>query len=78
MLRYLYRRGQLRGLFGGSKPWTMVWAVIFGARMVKKATTREPKVVFSEVLTPGETVVVRQEEQPSSRRTRRRRERGRQ
>lgn len=64
MLRYLYRRGQLRGLFGGSKGWTVVWAVIFGARMLKKATTREPEVVYSEVLSPGETVVVRHEDQP--------------
>ena len=62
MLRYLYRRGQLRGLFGGSKGWTVVWAVLFGARMWKKASTREAKVVYSEVLSPGETVVVRHEE----------------
>jgi hypothetical protein len=62
MLHYLYRRGQLRGLFGGSKGWTLVWAVIFGARMLKKASTREPEVVYSEVLSPGETVVVRHED----------------
>ncbi len=66
MLRYLHRRAQLRGLFGGSKGWTLVWAVIFGARMFKKAITREPQVVYSEVLGPGETVIVRHEVQPTT------------
>lgn len=71
MLRYLYRRGQLRGLFGGSRGWTVVWAVIFGARMLKKATTREPEVVYSEVLGPGETVILRNEAPSPTRRSRR-------
>jgi hypothetical protein len=59
MLRYLYRRGQILGLLGGSRGWTVLWAVIFGARMVKKATTRDAKVVYSETLRPGESVVIR-------------------
>lgn len=77
MLRYLYRHGQLRGLFGGSKGWTVVWAVIFGARMFKKATTREPEVVYSEVLRPGETVVLRHDDQPAPKRRAGRRKGGR-
>lgn len=67
MLRYFYRRGQVRGLLGGSKGWTVLWAVLFGARMLKKATTREPKVVYSEVLRPGQSVVIRHEDQPGGR-----------
>ncbi len=59
MLRYLYRRSQIRGLLGGSRGWTVLWAVIFGARLVKKATTRDAKVVYSETLSPGESVVIR-------------------
>jgi hypothetical protein len=59
MLRYLYRRGQIRGLLGGSRGWTVLWAVIFGARLVQKATTRDAKVVYSETLRPGESVVIR-------------------
>ncbi|MGI9118665.1 MAG: hypothetical protein ACR2G7_00770 [Acidimicrobiales bacterium] len=70
MLRYLYRRGQVRGLLGGSKGWTVLWATIFGARMLKKATTREPKVVYSEVLGPGESLVIRHEDQPDRERRR--------
>lgn len=65
MLRYLYRRGQVRGLFGGSRGWTVIWAMIFGARMLKKATTKEPKVVYSEVLRPGQSVVISHEDQPA-------------
>lgn len=61
MLRYLYRRSQFRGLLGGSRGWTIVWAVLFGARLVKKATTREEKVVYSEKLRPGQTLVIRHE-----------------
>jgi hypothetical protein len=64
VLRYLYRRGQLRGLLGGSKGWTVVWVIIFGARMLKKMVNREPEVVYSGVLGPGETVIVRHEDQP--------------
>lgn len=61
MLRYLYRRGQLRGLLGGSRGWTIVWAVLLAGRLIKKATTREEKVVYSEVLRPGQSVVIRHE-----------------
>ena len=62
MLRYLYRRGQLKGLLGGSKAWTGVWAVLFTVRMFKKASSRDAKVVYSEVLHPGETFVIRHED----------------
>jgi hypothetical protein len=75
VLRYLYRRGQLRGLFGGSKGWTVVWAVLFGVRMLKKASTREPEVVYSEILGPGETVILRNEELPPTKRRARKRRR---
>lgn len=61
MLRLLYRRSQLKGLLGGSSGWTALWAVIFTARMAKKAATREEKVVYTEELQPGETIVIRHE-----------------
>lgn len=61
MLRYLYRRSQLQGLLGGSRLWTALWVVLFGARMYKKATSRDSKVVYSEVLGPGQSVLIRHE-----------------
>jgi hypothetical protein len=70
MLRYLYRRGQLKGLLGGSKAWTVLWALLFAARMFKKASNRDAKVVYTEVLHPGETVVIRHED-PGPKRKRR-------
>lgn len=70
MLRYLYRRGQFKGLFGGSRAWTGVWALLFAARMFKKATTRDAKVVFTEVLQGGETVVIREEDAAPKRKRR--------
>lgn len=61
MLKYLYRAGQMKGLLGGSRPWTIIWAVIFGARMLKKASGRESEVVHCSVLEPGDGLVVHHE-----------------
>ena len=58
MLRNLYRRSQFKGLLGGSRAWTALWAAIFTARMAKKAATREARVVYAEELQPGETIVI--------------------
>ncbi|CAN5201701.1 hypothetical protein BH24ACT1_BH24ACT1_08460 [soil metagenome] len=70
MLRYLYRRGQLKGLLGGSRGWTAVWGVLLAARLFKKASTRDAKVVYTEVLHPGETVVIRHEDAAPKRKRR--------
>ena len=70
MWRYLYRRGQVRGLFGGSRAWTIVWATIFGARMLRKAVAKEPSTVYSEVLGPGESLLITHEAQLPRRRRR--------
>jgi hypothetical protein len=58
MLQLLRRRAMLRGPFGGSKQWTLLWAVLIGLRLVRKMTHREPEVVFSERLAPGESLVI--------------------
>lgn len=70
MLRYLYRAGQMKGLLGGSRPWTIIWALLFGARMLKKAIGRESEVVHSTVLEPGDGLVIRHERRPERQRTR--------
>lgn len=64
MLRFLYRRGMFKGLFGGSKGWTLVWAVIFGTRMLKKLGGSESKTVYSEVVHPGESLLITHEVAP--------------
>ena len=58
MLHFLYRRAQRRGLLGGSRPWTIVWVALVGLRILRRLTAEEPKVVYSEELHPGETLVI--------------------
>lgn len=60
MIRYLYRMGQVRGIFGGSRGWTVVWAVILGGRLLRRLNTKKPKVVFTETLRPGQALVIRE------------------
>jgi len=54
----LYRQAQLRGLVGGSRPWTILWAVLATRRLLKRLLRDEPEVVFSEELLPGEVLVI--------------------
>lgn len=64
MAGYLYRRAQTKGLLGGNKTWSMVWAVLFGLRIVRRLTRSKPEVVYSEKLEPGEAIVIRNGERP--------------
>ncbi len=47
-----------RGVLGGSRPWMVVAAVLWGARLVRRASSRRPEVVSIERLKPGQTVQV--------------------
>ena len=59
MLRFLTRYGTTRGLLGGSKAWTVVAIVGWSLRILKRGRVSEPKVVYSEVLQPGEILEIR-------------------
>lgn len=59
MLRFLTRYGTTRGLLGGSRAWTIVAVAGWGLRLLGRMRHAEPKVVWSEVLRPGEVVEVR-------------------
>jgi hypothetical protein len=61
MLSYLRRRAQLKGVVGGSRGWTIVWAVLIGGRLLRRLTSDEEKVVYRRTLRPGESFVVRSE-----------------
>jgi hypothetical protein len=54
----LYRQAQVRGLLGGSRPWTILWAVLAVRRLLKRLLRDEPEVVYSEELLPGEAIVI--------------------
>ena len=58
MLRTLTRLGVYRGLLGGNRGWMALGAVAVGLRGLGRLAGKEPKVVFSEQLDPGQTLVV--------------------
>lgn len=58
MPKRLTRMGAMRGLLGGSRGWFALWAVAAGFRMVAKVVRKEPEVVYSEDLEPGESLVI--------------------
>ena len=58
MLRSLTRLGIYRGLLGGNRGWMALGAVAVGLRGLGRLAAKEPKVVFSEQLDPGQTLVI--------------------
>jgi hypothetical protein len=58
MLRSLTRLGVVRGLMGGNRGWLAIGAVATGLRAFGKMARKEPEVVFSEQLDPGQTLVI--------------------
>ena len=47
-----------RGLLGGSRSWMIVAGVLWGARILRRASSRRPEVVALESLKPGQTLQV--------------------
>lgn len=58
MFTYLRRRAMLAGPLGGSRQWTLLWAVLLGVRLLKRVTRTKPEVVFTETLRPGESLLL--------------------
>jgi hypothetical protein len=56
--RYLTRNATKRGFLGGSRPWMAVGVVLFGARLFNRFIGGEPKVIYSEKLDRGKTLVI--------------------
>ncbi|MGI8777391.1 MAG: hypothetical protein ACR2LJ_08400 [Acidimicrobiales bacterium] len=50
--------GITRGLLGGSRGWLAVGTAAVSLRLLAKMAIKEPKVVFSEDLAPGESLVI--------------------
>lgn len=55
---FVFRQAQLRGLLGGSRPWTYLWMFLVAKRILRRVTRDEPEVVYRSELEPGETIVV--------------------
>jgi hypothetical protein len=76
VLTFLRRQAQLKGVVGGSRGWRVLWAVIVGGRLLRRATSDPPEVVFTRKLRAGESVVIRSEHpEPSKRKQRKQRRR---
>lgn len=52
----LRRNALYKGLFGGSRGWLAVGAVVWGPRLMKRLLGRNEKVVATEVLKPGQSL----------------------
>lgn len=58
MLKLLRARALARGLLGGSRPWTVLWAVFMGVKLLRRLTRDQPDVVFSSTLEPGQAFII--------------------
>lgn len=59
--RLLRAQGMRRGVLGGSRAWTVLWALVVSARIVRRLTADKPKVLLAETLAPGEVLVISNE-----------------
>jgi hypothetical protein len=56
--RYLTRNATTRGFLGGSRPWMAVGVALFGVRLFNRFVGNETKVLYSEKLDRGKTLVI--------------------
>ncbi len=64
MVRSLMRQGWRRGIVGGSPAWTAACGLGVMGYLAGRALRREPEVVFSEKLLPGEIIRITHEASP--------------
>ncbi len=64
IVRYLMRQGWRRGVVGGSPLWTVVCGLGVLGYLAGRAWHREPEVVFSEKLAPGQVIRITHEASP--------------
>ncbi len=53
---YLRRSAIYKGLFGGSRGWMVVGALLWGPRLIKRVLGKTEVVVATEVLKPGQAL----------------------
>jgi hypothetical protein len=56
--RFLVRNSMRKGIFGGSRGWLVVGLAVFGARLFNRFVGNESRVVYSEELERGKTLVI--------------------
>jgi hypothetical protein len=55
---WIFRQARRRGLIGGSRPWTALWALILAVRVARRFTRRKPEILYTAKLAAGESVLV--------------------
>jgi hypothetical protein len=58
VVQILRRNGVRKGIFGGSRGWAAVAVGTWGYTTLKRMARREPELVFSEELKPGQRIVI--------------------
>ena len=58
IIRILRRNGVRTGIFGGSRGWAAVAVGTWGYTTLKRMARREPELVFSEELKPGDRIII--------------------
>ena len=58
IVRLLRRDGMRKGILGGSRGWTAVAVGTWGYTTLRRMARREPEIVFSEELKPGERIII--------------------
>ena len=58
MLGWLARSGFRRGLVGGNRVWAVVGITAMTIRLIRRLLGEEDKVVYSEKLRPGESLLI--------------------
>lgn len=58
MIGFLRRRARARGPLGGSREWTIVWAVLVGVRVLRRLTRPKPEIVFRGEVRAGESLLI--------------------
>lgn len=64
VLRQGMRRGFDRGVVQGNRGWVVVGGLALLGHLAGRALHREPEVVFSQQLKPGESVRITHEARP--------------
>ncbi len=63
LIGWALRKGWREGVVNGRRPWLIAGGVALVLRVVHRAVSRgEPKVVYSEQLKPGESLVIAHQE----------------
>ena len=58
IVRILRRNGMRKGIFGGSRGWAAVAVGTWGYTTLRRLARREPELVLSEELKPGERIII--------------------